>query len=345
MLLDVFARVDENPLESIATTAAAADAIGFAALWTPETGHNPFLPLVLAAEHSTRLGLGTAVAIAFPRSPMVTAQLAWDLASYSDGRFLLGLGTQVRAHIERRFSAPFDQPVARLRDYIAALRAIWATFQSGARLNYRGPFYQHTLMVPFFNPGPIDHPAIPIYIAGVNSGLAQLAGEVADGFHAHPFNSAKYLREELRPQIAAGAAKAGREPSACQVAGSVFVITGDDAAAVETTRAFVRQQIAFYASTPTYRPVLECHGWGDVGERLSQLASQQRWAEMAAQVSDEMLAAFAVEAPPAGLGEALRERYGGLLDRVGLYSLPFVPGERDEFWRGLVRDLAGSTPS
>lgn len=336
MLLDCFVPVDANPLPMVAELARAADEVGFAGLWTPETGHNPFLPLVIAAEHSRRIELGTAVAIAFPRSPMVTAQLAWDLAEYSGGRFALGLGTQVRAHVERRFSAQFDQPVARLRDYIQALRAIWDTFQHGARMNYRGEFFQHTLMLPFFNPGKIAHPTIPIYIAGVNAGLAQLAGELCDGFHAHPFNSAKYLREELRPQIAAGAAKVGRDPAACVVAGSAFVITGNNRISTEQMRAFVKQQISFYASTPTYRAVLDCHGWGEVGEQLSQLASQQRWADMPALISAEMLEAFAVEAPPDELGAALRERFGGLLDRVGIYSLPFVPGQMDDFWRGMV---------
>jgi probable F420-dependent oxidoreductase len=318
--------------------AAAAEELGFAALWAPETAHNPFMALAVAAEHTRRLTLGTAVAIAFPRSPMVTAQIAWDLAAYSRGRFVLGLGTQVRAHIERRFSAQFDQPVARMRDYILALRAIWDCWQNGTPLRYKGQFFQHTLMSPFFNPGKIEHPTIPIYLAGVNSGLAQLAGELCDGFHAHPLNSAKYLREALHPQIAAGAAKSGRDPAACVVVGSAFVITGPDRDTRERMRAGVRQQIAFYASTPTYRPVLECHGWAEAGEQLSQLAAQQRWAEMPALVSDAMLEAFAVEAAPEALGTALSARYSGLLDRVNLY-LPFVPGQMDDFWRGLARDL------
>jgi probable F420-dependent oxidoreductase len=339
MLLDVSFAVDANPLPSAAAVARAAEEIGFAALWTPETGHNGFLPLALAAEHTGRITLGTAVAIAFPRSPMITAQIAWDLAAFSGGRFILGLGTQVKAHIERRFSTPWDAPVGRLRDYILAMQAIWQSWQTGGRLNYRGAFYQHTLMTPFFSPGPIAHPAIPIYIAGVNGGLAQLAGELCDGFHAHPLNSAKYLAEVLRPQIAAGAAKAGRAASACAVAGSAFVITGPDAASRERLRGFVRQQIAFYGSTPSYRPVLECHGWAELGEQLSQLAAQQRWAEMTALVTPEMEAAFAIEADPADVGQALRERYDGLLDRVGLY-LPFVPGQMDDFWRKLAADLA-----
>ncbi|RRR68444.1 MAG: TIGR03617 family F420-dependent LLM class oxidoreductase [Candidatus Viridilinea halotolerans] len=338
MLLDVTVPVDANPLPTAAHLAHAADALGFAAFWTPETGHNGFLPLVLAAEHTQRISLGTAVAIAFPRSPMITAQLAWDLAAFSCGRFILGLGTQVRAHIERRFSANFEQPIARMRDYIGALRAIWTCWQGDGRLNYRGPFYQHTLMSPFFHPGKSAHPAIPIYLAGVNAGLAQLAGELCDGFHAHPLNSAKYLREVLRPQIAAGAAKAGRDPQACALAGNIFVITGHDRASHEQMRSFVRNQIAFYASTPSYRTVLACHGWSAVGEELSQLASKQRWSDMAARISDEMLAAFAVEASPDRLGVALRDRFDGLFNRIALY-LPFVPGQMDTFWRGLVHVL------
>ena len=339
MKLDVAVSVEGNPLSSIAELARAADAVGFAGLWTPETGHNPFLPLTIAAEHTRRIELGTAVAIAFPRSPMVTAQIAWDLQAFSGGRFALGLGTQVKAHIERRFSAPWDSPVGRLRDYIQAMRAIWTSWQTGGRLNYRGEFYQHTLMTPFFSPGPIAHPEIPIYIAGVNAGLAQLAGELCDGFHAHPLNSAKYLAEVLRPQIAAGAAKAGRDPSACTMAGSVFVITGPDEATRAKLRGFVLQQISFYGSTPTYRSVLECHGWGEVGEQLSQLAAQQRWAEMPGLISEEMVQAFAVEAPPERLGAALRERYAGLYDRIALY-MPFVPGQHEDFWKGLVAALA-----
>ena len=340
LLLDAAFQVNANPLPSAAVVARSAEDIGFAALWAPETAHNPFLAITIAAEHTHHLTIGTAVAIAFPRSPMVTAQIAWDLAGFSGGRFILGLGTQVKAHIERRFSSVWDSPVGRLRDYIGALRAIWRCWQTGEKLDYRGQYYQHTLMTPFFSPGPIAHPEIPIYIAGVNTGLAHLAGEVCDGFHAHPLSSARYLREVLRPHIAAGAAAAGREPSACVIAGSALVITGHDTKERERMRAFVRQQIAFYASTPTYRAVLECHGWGELGEELSRLAAQQRWAEMSSLVDDTMVATFAVEADPADLPAALCERYEGLLDRVALY-MPFIPGERDAFWRHLTTALNG----
>jgi probable F420-dependent oxidoreductase len=338
MLLDVASPLDANPLPTMTALARAAEAVGAGAVWTSETGHNGFLPLVLAAEHTRRIQLGTAVAIAFPRSPMVTAQIAWDLAAYSEGRFILGLGTQVKAHIERRFSTPWDAPVARLRDYIAALRAIWASWQTGERLNYRGTHYQHTLMTPFFNPGPIAHPDIPIYIAGVNTGLAYLAGAICDGFHGHALTSVKYLREVLRPQIVAGAAEAGRDPAACIVAGSTFVITGPDTETRAKLRAVVRQQIAFYSSTPTYRAVLDCHGWGELGAELSRLAAQQRWAEMPALIPDEVEQTFAVEADLADLGAALRERYAGLYDRITLY-MPFVPGQMDDWWQALARDL------
>src|SRR6266540_5595419 len=257
MKLDAVLAVDAAHMRDVAAIAHAADAIGFAGLWSAETKHNGFFPLLIAAEHSQRIELGTAVAIAFPRSPMVMAQIAWDLQALSGGRFVLGLGTQVRAHIERRYSMAWDTPVARLRDYIGALRAIWQSWQIGGKLNYQGQFYQHTLMTPFFNPGPIANPDIPIYIAGVNEGLARLAGEACDGFHVHPFHSVKYINDIVRPQIAAGAERAGRAPADIALVSSVFAITGPNDAAIESIRAMAREQIAFYASTPTYRLVLE----------------------------------------------------------------------------------------
>jgi probable F420-dependent oxidoreductase len=340
MKLDVVLAVEGSRLGEIPALARAADELGFAGMWAPETQHNPFIALALAAQYSRRLGLGTSVAIAFPRSPIITAHAAWDLQALSGGRFTLGLGTQVKAHIERRFAGTWDAPVARLRDYIGALRAIWACWQGDGRLDYRGPYYQHTLMTPFFNPGPIAHPRLPVAIAGVNRGLAGLAGELCDGFHVHPLHSARYLREVLRPQIVAGAERAGRRLADVELVGSVFAITGADAAAVERARAQVRQQVAFYASTPSYRPVLACHGWERAGEQLSRLAATKRWAEMPALVSDEMLAAFALEAPLERLGLAAHERYAGLLDRLAFY-LPFMPGQQDEVWRDAIRDMAG----
>lgn len=341
MKLDAMLAVETSGLRQIGPTARAADAVGFAGLWVPETQHNAFVAMTLAAEHSQRIAIGSAVAIAFARSPMVTAQAAWDLQALSGGRFVLGLGTQVKAHIERRFGMPWGSPVARLRDYVAALRAIWGSWQTGSRLQFEGTFYRHTLMTPFFDPGPIAQPQIPIYIAGVNEGLARLAGACCDGFHVHPFHSVRYIEAIVRPQVAAGAAAAGRSPTAVTLASSVFVISGDTDEALTRSRDEARQQIAFYASTPTYRVVLACHGWDDAGEQLSRLAAAKRWNEMGRLISDEMLAAFAVQATLGELGPALVARYNGVLDRIACYT-PYAPGTADASWRAVATTIADS---
>jgi probable F420-dependent oxidoreductase len=321
-------------LRDVPSLAAAAETVGFDTVWTSETQHDPFLPLALAAEHTTRLGLGTAVAIGFARSPTVLAHTAWDLAAASNGRFKLGLGTQVRPHIERRFGMTWpESPLGAMREFIQALRAVWHAWQSGERLNYRGRVYRLTLMTPFFSPAAIDNPSIPIYLAGVNRGLIQLAGEVADGLHVHPLHSERYLREVVQPALREGAARAERDPLAVEVSVSVIAVTHAEEAA------FGRSQIAFYASTPSYRPVLELHGWGEVADRLSALARRGAWAEMSGLIDDEMLGTFAVVADPDGLAAALRARYRGLANRVTLYR-PFRPGEQDGFWRSLARGIS-----
>jgi probable F420-dependent oxidoreductase len=335
MKLDAGLAVEGKHLPGIDDVAKAAEDLGFAGLWTSETKHDSFLPLAVAATGTEKLSLGNSVAIAFSRSPMVTAQLAWDLQDLSHGRFILGLGTQVKAHITRRFSMPWDKPAARLKDYVLALRAIWGSFQNEGSLKYEGEFYKHTLMTPFFNPGPIEHPEIPVYIAGVNTRLARLAGKLCDGFHVHPFHTPEYVRQVVEPAVKAGAEAEGRAPSDVEFATSVFVITGDSGEAIEEQREKMRAQAAFYASTPTYRTVLDVHGWGEIGERLGGLAREKKWDEMPKQITDEMLHAFAVEAAPDEVGPALVERYEGLIDRVALY-VPFVPGEKDEFWRRVV---------
>ncbi|MCZ7567597.1 MAG: TIGR03617 family F420-dependent LLM class oxidoreductase [Ardenticatenaceae bacterium] len=322
-------------LAAVPALARQAEAIGFDGLWTSETQHNAFLPLVLAAEHTGRIELGTAIAVAFARNPMDVAYTAWDLAQFSHGRFILGLGTQVKPHIERRFSMPWGPAAPKLREFIQAVRHIWDVWQHGARLNFRGEFYKHTLMSPFFNPGPIEYSRIPIYIAGVNEQLCQLAGELADGFHVHPYHSPSYLRERVIPWIEAGAAAAGRERAAVVLTTTVFVITGRDEVALERSRAAVRQQIAFYASTPTYQSVMAHHGWLETAERLSGLAARQKWAEMPALVTDEMLATFAVEAPPDRLAATVEARYAGLIDRLAYYA-EFIPDADEEFWRMTV---------
>jgi len=331
MILDT--ALPMTSLSEVSNIAKAAEGIGFKALWTSETQHDPFLPGALIAEHTRSINFGTAVAIAFARSPATLAYTAWDLAQTSGGRFILGLGTQVKAHIERRFGMPWpNSVVGKLREQITAIRAFWHTWQSGDRLNYRGEHYKLTLMTPFFNPGPIDYPQIPIYIAGVNTGLARLAGEVADGFHAHPYHSTKYLSEVIIPAIEHGATKVGRKRSDIKISTTAFVVISPD------EDRLVRSQIAFYASTPSYRPVMAQHGWDEVGERLSALAGRGRWSEMAGLISDEMLATFAIVAEPGDLPAALKERYGGLVDRLALY-IPYVPGERDVFWRALLEEM------
>ena len=336
MKLDAGLGTEGDYLSRIDRTARAAENLGFAGLWTSETKHDGFLPLAIAANETDEIELGTSVAIAFSRSPMETAQTAWDLQDLSQGRFVLGLGTQVKAHITRRFSMPWERPAARLREYILAVRAIWESFQTEGPLDFEGEFFQHTLMTPFFNPGPIEHPEIPVYIAGVNTRLARLAGEICDGFHVHPFHSPEYMRQTVKPAIAEGAEAAGRDPGKVELATSAFVIAAGNEEEAREQRESIRAQISFYASTPTYRAVLEAHGWEEVGGRLGTMAREKKWREMPALITDEMLAEYAIEAAPDEIGPALERRYSGLIDRVALY-LPFVPGERHEFWQTVVR--------
>jgi probable F420-dependent oxidoreductase len=328
MLLD--AVLPPIPLPKVPDSAKAAEAIGFNALWATETMHDPFLTGALIAEHTQRISIGTAVAIAFARSPGNLAYLTWDLAQASGGRFILGLGTQVKAHIERRFGMPWpESPVGKLREQIQAVRAIWKTWQTGAPLNFRGDNYKLTLMTPFFNPGPIEHPNIPIYIAGVNTGLARLAGEIGDGFQVHPFHSVSYLRGKILPAIEQGIEKSGRSKEDIQVAVTAMVVTNPH------EREFTRSQIAFYASTPSYRAVMAHHGWQEPAEALSSLASKGQWGEMPALITDEMLEKFSVVSNPQDLAEALQSRYDTIADRITLYR-PFISGEQDDFWKNLV---------
>jgi probable F420-dependent oxidoreductase len=315
--VDVTLAIDA--LGDVPGIAREAEALGFDGLWTAETRHEPFLPLALAAEHTRRVSLGTAIAVAFPRSPTVVAHTAWDLQAASGGRVILGLGTQVKGHIERRFSVKWTAPGPRLREYIQALRAIWDAWQARGPVSFRGEHYQVTLMTPFFAPGPIEHPRIPIYIAAVKAYNLRLAGELCDGVHLHPFHSVKYLREFALPHIESGLARSGRRREDLARAASVFMITGRDREEVRRAREHARTQIAFYASTRTYEPVLAAHGWQDLTPRLHRKSVEGDWAGMAALITDEMLEVFAVEAPLDGLRAALDERYRGLLDRIAPY--------------------------
>ncbi len=320
-------------LREAASIAKAAEETGFDALWSQETQHDPFLPLALVAEHTQRLEMGTAIAVSFARSPANLAYAAWDLAAQSEGRFILGLGTQVKAHIERRFGMPWPESVTgKLREQILAIRALWDCWQNGARLNFRGEYYKLTLMSPFFNPGPISHPNIPVYIAGVNRGLAHLAGELCDGFHAHPFHTPAYLREVMLPAIEEGAAKAGRSPKDVAVNVTAFAATTPEEAGT------ARAQTAFYASTPSYKAVMDFHGWGRTAEQLSAHAARGEWAEMPMLITDEMLGEFCLLTEEGRLGKDLRSRYTGIADRLSLY-LPFVPGEKNGWWEELAAGI------
>jgi probable F420-dependent oxidoreductase len=318
-------------LTDVPAVAEAAEQIGFDALWTSETQHNPFLPCALIAEHSQKMGIGTAIAVSFARSPADLAYTAWDLAAQSGGRFILGLGTQVKGHIEKRFGMPWPESVVgKLREQILAVRAFWDCWQNGTKFSFSGDYYRLRLMTPFFNPGPIENPNIPIYIAGVNTGLAKLAGEVCDGFHVHPFNSPRYLREVILPAIEAGIAKAGRTRADLTVSVTAFAATTPE------EQNFARAQISFYASTPSYRPVFALHGWEEVAEKLSAHAAKGEWGEMFGLVTDEILETFCVVSDAAGLPAALKERYAEIADRLTLYT-PFTPGEKDDFWREMVK--------
>src|SRR5207247_2020349 len=249
-----------HDLKSVPAYSRKVEALGFDCLWTAETQHDPFLPLAIAATATTRLKLGTAIAVAFPRSPMITAHIAWDLQKASDGRFCLGLGSQIKGHNERRFSVKFESPGPRLREVVLALRTIWDCWQNRTKLNFAGQFYRFDLMTPFFDPGPIEHPTIPIYIAGVNRLMCRIAGEVCDGLHVHPFNSPKYLREYVQPAVEEGLAAGRRQRHEFSYVTSTFTIVGDTEQERADAREAVRQQIAFYASTRTYEPVLASHG-------------------------------------------------------------------------------------
>ena len=311
-------------LDEAVPMATAAESAGFGGLWTLEAHTEPFLPLVLAAEHTSRIELGTAVAVALARNPMVVAHLAHELNTYAGGRFSLGLGSQVGAHITRRFGAPFDHPAERMTEFVMALRAIWHCWNDGERLDFHGRYYRHDLMTPAFHPGPSPAGAPRVLLAAVGPRMTAAACAVADGLIAHPLTSRRVAQEQLRPRIAA-AVRPGFELSC-----PVLVITGRSQAELDTARAAVRRQIAFYASTPAYRGVLELYGAGELSSRLRLMARAGDWDAMTDLIPGDLLREFSVEAPAASLAGALHERFDGVLDRIMVYAPYPVPGG---FWR------------
>ena len=329
VLYHVAMKLDTTSLGSLGSAATAAKEIedkGYAGLWTAEAGRTPFLPLVLAAEHTEKVMLGTAIAVAFPRSPYVTAQYAWELQEFSQGRFILGLGTQVKGHNERRFSVPFEHPGPRLKEMVQALKAIWAAFR-GEKLDFKGQFYRHDLITPFFSPGPIAHPDPPVYVAAVNEWMYRMAGEVADGVHVHPFHSVRFLEERSLPALDEGLKRAGRDRGDVSLVAPVFVVATDDAETERATANLTRQQIGFYGSTRTYRNVFGVHGWEDTSRQLAELVAKGEWGRLPEVITDEMLEAYAVIGPWKDIPNLIKSRYDGILERVMFYS-GFAP--RDE---------------
>ena len=324
--MKVNAHLDTNKLSEIAEQAARAEALGFDSLALAELTLDPFLCSLLAAEHTRHADIKTAIAVAFPRSPMTTAYMAWNIQQVAGGRFELGLGTQVKGHNERRFSTPWLSPGPRLKEYIASLRAIWDTWQNGTPLNFRGEFYNFTLMIPVFDPGPIPHPRIPISISAVNKYMLRLGGEVADGVQLHSFCTPKYVAEVVLPQIEEGAKKVGRSLQDVAVTGGCFVIAETPGKDLDAQVAAVRQRIAFYASTRTYKPVMDVHGWGDVTLELHRLSLKGMWQEMTALITDEMLDAFAIFGSYDDLPGLIEKRYGGWASSVDL-GVPDGPDE------------------
>jgi probable F420-dependent oxidoreductase len=310
-------------LAELAAEAREREAAGYDGLWSFEGPHDPFLPLVPVAEHTSRLTVGTAIAVAFARNPMSTAYVAHDLQVQSQGRFLLGLGSQVRPHIERRFSMPWSHPAPRMREFVQALRAIWASWNDGEPLNFRGDFYSHTLMTPFFSPAPSPWGPPKVYLAAVGEHMTRAAGEVCDGVQPHAFTTPRYLRERTVPTLEEGLARSGRTLADFSVSFSGLVVSGTTEEEMETAAQAAREQIAFYGSTPAYRKVLDLHGWGELGvalNRLSRGTDDDRWRQMGELIDDEVLHAFAVVAEPAQLGAAVLERFGDIVDRFTFYA-------------------------
>ncbi len=326
-------------LHKVAQSAQEAESAGYAGVWTAETAHDPFFPLLLAAEHTKTLELGTSIAVAFARNPMILANIGWDLQAYSGGRFILGLGSQIKPHITKRFSMEWSHPAARMREMVLAIRAIWDTWENGTALNFRGDFYTHTLMTPFFAPERAElagHGTPKIFLAGVGELMTEVAGEVCDGFICHGFTTERYLREVTIPSLERGRAKAGKTMEGFEIMGPSFVVSGNSAEELEAASAGTRQQIAFYGSTPAYRGVLELHGWGEMQDELNGLSKQGKWVEMGNCISDEILNTFAVVGEPEHIAPELHRRYGDVIQRISFYAPYKTNPER---WGKVMADL------
>src|SRR4051794_11728748 len=333
--LQVDAALTVTDLTAVPKAAPSIEAIGYDGIFSFEGPHDPFFPLLLAAEHTERVKLTTAVAIAFARNPMNLAQIAYDLQLASHGRFRLGLGTQIKPHIEKRFSMPWSSPVERMRELVLAIRAIWARWHEGTKLDFRGEFYRHTLMTPFFNPGPNPYGLPGIFLGGVGPRMTELAGEVADGFIVHPFGTEQSLRELTIPAIEQGARRADRTLADVEIAFPLMAIVADTDEQLDKGRSSMRPRLAFYGSTPAYKVILDVHGWGDLQPELNRLSKEGRWPEMAARITDEMIDAFVVRGAPEAIAKQVQARYGMMVRRISFNS-PYQAA--DDRW---VRVLQG----
>ena len=334
--MKVDAMLQGTGLAELAKEARDREAAGYDGLWSFEGPHDPFLPLMPVAEHTSRITVGTAIAVAFARNPMTMAYVAHDVQVHSEGRFLLGLGSQVKPHIERRFAMPWSRPAARMREYVSALRAIWSAWETGERLNFRGDFYSHTLMTPFFTPEPSPWGPPKVYLAAVGDQMTRTAGEVCDGLQPHPFTTRRYLEERTLPTLQEGLAASGRSLDGFSISFSGFVVSGTTEEEMAAAARGTREQIAFYGSTPAYRKVLDLHGWSELGDELNKLSrgtDPARWRRMGELVDDEVLHAFAVVAEPDRVGAAVLDRFGGLVDRFTFYT-PY-PHADDLFARAI----------
>jgi probable F420-dependent oxidoreductase len=327
-----------SQLADVAMAASTLERRGYDCCWTAEINHDPFLPLVLAAEHTRRIELGTSIAVAFARNPMTVANVGWDLQAYSRGRFILGLGSQVQAHIEKRFSMPWSSPVRRMREFIHALHAIWASWRDGTTLRFEGDFYTHKLMTPMFTPEPQPYGSPKVFVAAVGEAMTEMCGEVADGMLAHAFTTKRYFQEVTTPALLRGMGRSGRQRGQFQLSAPVFVVTGEDEAQLAAGTVGTRKQIAFYGSTPAYRRVLELHGWEDLHTELHRLSLQGKWDVMGSLIDDEILNAFAVVAPLHEVAEKIRDRCGGVIDRV---LVGFPSSVAEETVTAVLEELRG----
>jgi probable F420-dependent oxidoreductase len=333
-------KIDSGLIANLAQVPARArelEELGYDGAVTAEIANDPFLPMAVAAEHTERIELMTSIAVAFARNPMTLAQTGHDLNAYSKGRFILGLGSQIRPHITKRFSMPWSQPAARMREFILAMRAIWDCWYQGKPLEFRGEFYTHTLMTPMFTPSELEHGPPRVYLAGVGPLMTEVAGETADGLIAHAFTTRRYMQEVTLPAVERGLAKAGRAREDFSVTCPVFVVTGGDEKAFAASRAGIAKQIAFYGSTPAYRGVLELHGWGELQSELNRLSKLGQWDAMGELIDDDILDAFAVVAEPKEVVGGLRERCAGAIDRVMMTVPKGVTGSERETLDALRR--------